>query len=190
MPAPTRAFPGHNPDIFAEFFPDRSEADQLRLSEEKEALFREQAPALLVPLPGLLDFAQLLTARGVAVCAVTNAPRENAELMIRCCGLDAFFGHGERLVIGSECERAKPHPEPYLEGLRRLGVSAADAIAFEDSPSGLRAAVAAGIATVGLTTSQTPEALLAVGAAGIIADYRDAALWAAFGEAAPPVKGV
>jgi beta-phosphoglucomutase-like phosphatase (HAD superfamily) len=121
----------------------------------------------------------------VAVAAVTNAPRDNAELMIRCCGLDELFGHGARLVIGDECSSAKPHPEPYLEGLRRLGVPASSAVAFEDSPSGMASAVAAGLPTFGLLTSQTPETLLGVGAAAVIADYRDELLWKAFGVVRP-----
>jgi beta-phosphoglucomutase-like phosphatase (HAD superfamily) len=103
--------------------------------------------------------------------------------MLRSVGLSAFFG--ERLVIGAECARAKPHPEPYLEGLRRLGVAAAGGIAFEDSPSGLAAAVAAGLATFGVDTTQGADTLTAAGAVGIVRDFRDPALWAALGEAPP-----
>lgn len=102
--------------------------------------------------------------------------------MLSSLGLTSFF---EALVIGAECERAKPHPEPYLRGLAALGVSAADAIAFEDSPSGMAAAVAAGLPTFGLLTSQTREALDAAGAVACCADFRDAAIWATLGEAPP-----
>ena len=104
--------------------------------------------------------------------------------MLRSVGLADFFG--DALVIGAECSRAKPHPEPYLEGLRRIGVSPGDALAFEDSPSGLASAVAAGLATFGVTTTQAPETLLRGGAVGVVCDFRDAALWRALGEAPPP----
>jgi beta-phosphoglucomutase-like phosphatase (HAD superfamily) len=103
--------------------------------------------------------------------------------MLAAVGLDAFFG--ERLVIGAECARAKPHPEPYLEGLRRLGVAAEQSLAFEDSPSGMAAAVAAGLATFGVQTTQAEDILLASGAAAVVRDFRDARLWAAMGEAPP-----
>jgi beta-phosphoglucomutase-like phosphatase (HAD superfamily) len=102
--------------------------------------------------------------------------------MLSALGLDTFF---ETLVIGAECSRAKPHPEPYLEGMRRLGVDAAHCVAFEDSPSGMTSAVAAGLPTFGVLTSQSCEALRAAGAVACIADFRDAALWAALGEAPP-----
>lgn len=82
---------------------------------------------------------------GVRKVAVTNAPRLNADLMLRALDLEGYFEH---LVIGTECARAKPFPDPYLEGMRLVG--AADpsrCVAFEDSPTGLGAAVAAGIPT-------------------------------------------
>ena len=87
--------------------------------------------------------------------AVTNAPRPNAELMLTSLGLDGYFEH---VVIGTECIRAKPHPDPYLEGMRLVGAcDASRCVAFEDSPAGATAAVAAGIPTVGVTTSQPVE---------------------------------
>jgi beta-phosphoglucomutase-like phosphatase (HAD superfamily) len=105
--------------------------------------------------------------------------------MLRALGLTEFFGNGERLVIGAECSDAKPHPEPYLEGLRRVGASASQAIAFEDSPSGMAAAVAAGLPTFGLATTQSAEALLAAGAVAVIHDFTDDALWRLLGETCP-----
>ena len=60
--------------------------------------------------------------------AVTNAPRVNAEFMISKLGLDNFF---EFLVVGSECERAKPFPEPYLKGLELLKASPENTFVFE-----------------------------------------------------------
>lgn len=45
------------------------------------------------------------------------------------------------LVPSSECERGKPDPAPYVEGLRRLGLAAENVIALEDSPAGIKSAV-------------------------------------------------
>ena len=103
--------------------------------------------------------------------------------MLASLGLTSFF---EALIIGAECERAKPHPEPYLQGLAALGMRSADgAIAFEDSPSGLAAAVAAGLPTFGLLTSQSREALDAAGAVACVDDFHSPAVWATLGEAPP-----
>ncbi|HET6967084.1 MAG TPA: HAD family hydrolase, partial [Ornithinibacter sp.] len=42
----------------------------------------------------------------------------------------------------------KPHPEPYRAAARQLGVSPQDCVAIEDSPTGVRSAVAAGVPTL------------------------------------------
>jgi len=177
----------HNPDLFARFFPSKTLQEQSDLADEKEALFRELAASVLVPLSGLPELAHAMAQKGIARCAVTNAPRLNAEMMVAAVGLTAFFGGDARLVIGAECTRAKPHPEPYLEGLRRTGVAAQHAMAFEDSPSGVRAAVAAGIATVGLLTTQSEEVLREAGACCVAQDFRDASIWEAMGLEKPAV---
>ena len=172
----TRISGGHNPDIFLDLFPELPESARDAMIEEKEARFRAMAAEQLEPLKGLPRLCDLLRSRGIRRAAVTNAPRANAELMIRAVGLDGFF---EELIIGAECVRAKPDPEPYLEGLRRLGCAAEDAIAFEDSPSGMRAAAAAGLACFGVLTTQTRERLMEAGAVACIKDFDDEALWAA-----------
>ena len=40
------------------------------------------------------------------------------------------------MVLGEECERAKPHPDPYLVGAKNIGVALDEVFAVEDSPSG------------------------------------------------------
>ena len=52
------------------------------------------------------------------------------------------------MITGDEVEHGKPHPEPYLAAARALGVEVADCVAIEDSPTGVRSAVAAGVPTL------------------------------------------
>jgi beta-phosphoglucomutase-like phosphatase (HAD superfamily) len=59
-----------------------------------------------------------------------------------------------------------------------LGIQAQDAIALEDSPSGIRAAVAAGIRTIGIASTHDPKVLLEVGAFMAIPDFTNLQLWA------------
>ena len=77
------------------------------------------------------------------------------------------------VVIGSELERAKPDPLPYLRGLELTGAAASRSVAFEDSPPGVHSAVAAGLAVVGLTTSLDEASLIAAGALFAVADFTD-----------------
>lgn len=71
----------------------------------------------------------------------------------------------ERVICGKDYLKGKPDPEPYLMGLQRAGVSAAEAVVVENAPLGVRAAKAAGIFTIAVNTGILDEAdLLAEGA--------------------------
>lgn len=159
-----------NEDFFAEFLPDE---DGKALSHAKEAEFRRRLPRPYPALPG----AQALVARAVSEdwprAVVTNAMRPNAEAMLAAIGLSEAF---DVLVIGEECARAKPHPAPYLDAMRLLGVAPQDAIAFEDSPSGMRAAAASGAYPVGIRSSLTDDQLRSHGARTTLRDFTDPAL--------------
>ena len=163
-----------NGELFAELFADASPQQCLALAERKEALFRSLAPSL-APMPGLLRLLEHGQACGLGMCVVTNAPRLNAEHMLQAMGLEARFEH---VLVAEELERAKPDPLPYLTGLQRLGAEAGQALAFEDSLPGVKAASGAGIFTVGVATTQTAERLMDAGAGLVIEDFDDARLWA------------
>ena len=79
------------------------------------------------------------------------------------------------MVIGCECARAKPHPDPYLEGLSRLGLKAEDCVAFEDSVNGATSAVSAGLYTIGVGEG-AGEKLRGVGVEMAVANFLDSRL--------------
>ncbi|KAG2438042.1 hypothetical protein HXX76_005655 [Chlamydomonas incerta] len=159
----------HNPEIAADLFPDWPEERRTQFYMDKEARYRRLAAQGLEALPGLREFLDWIAARGLRRAAVTNAPRANAEMMLAALGLDSYFEH---LVLGEECARAKPHPDPYLTAMELLGLTPEESLVFEDSPSGVRAGVAAGSPVIALTTGQHPEVLAAAGAVWIIRDFR------------------
>jgi HAD superfamily hydrolase (TIGR01509 family) len=160
-----------NTDYFAEMIPDYP--DPQTLSVEKEAEFRRRLPRPYPAMPGVAAMLDRAQDEGWALGVVTNAPPENADAMLSAIGLRHHF---EVVISGEACPRGKPFPDPYLAALDALGVTACDALAFEDSPSGLAAAVAAGIATVGVTSTLPAADLLALGARATISDFTDPAL--------------
>ena len=105
---------------------------------------------------------------------VTNAPVENAQHMLEALGLSERFA--VKITI-DDVARGKPDPLPYLTALERLGITADEALVFEDSPSGMRAAKAAGLFGFGILTGLTAEEMEAVGADRSIADFHDPVLW-------------
>lgn len=161
-----------NVAIFGDLFPGQPREALERHGDEKEALFRRLA-GKLEPIPGLDMLLARAHAHRLAAAVVTNGPRANLEHMLAVLGLTGRF---DIAIAREDVVRGKPDPLPYLTALTRLGIAAAEALAFEDSPAGIRAAKAAGLFTFGLTTGQPPAVLAAAGADRIIADFRDAGL--------------
>ena len=138
-----------------------------RLIAAKEARFRARAQGLR-PTPGLPEFLERIREKGLLWGVVTNAPKENARHVLEALGLRPPL-----LVLAEEVGRGKPDPLPYQLALRRLGVAPEEALAFEDSPSGVRSAVGAGIPTYGLLTGHEAEALIREGASGVIRNFTE-----------------
>ncbi|XP_010052743.1 haloacid dehalogenase-like hydrolase domain-containing protein Sgpp [Eucalyptus grandis] len=169
----------HNEELCHVLFPDWEIQKASKFMEDKEEMFQRLASEKLEPVKGLPKLLKWIEGQGMRRAAVTNAPRPNAELILSLLGLNDFF---ETLVIGSECERAKPFPHPYLKALEVLGVSEKHAFVFEDSVSGTKAGVAAGMPVVALGTRNPEKLLTEAGAAFVIMDFLDPKLWKALDE--------
>lgn len=91
---------------------------------------------------------------GIRVAVVTAGHWPAVHRAIR-----DLLGDGavEVLVTGDEVSAPKPDPEIFQHALWQLGIRAVDAMAVADSATGLRAAVAAGLTTVVVTTEHNTE---------------------------------
>jgi len=162
-----------NDAIFASLLPHLTAEEHEEFAERKEETFREMASDLK-PLDGLGQLLDWADSNSVRLALVTNAPVENAQHMLEALGLAERFA--VRITI-DDVARGKPDPLPYRTALERLGITADEALVFEDSPSGMRAAKAAGIFGFGILTGLTAEEMEAVGADRSIADFHDPILW-------------
>ncbi len=162
------------PEIVRDLLPNLTDEEGASIGDAKEASFRERAVEL-EPLPGLVDFVEEGKSQGFKIALVTNAPKENVGAILPALKLQDFF---ETVVLADEVGAVKPDPAPYQAALKRTGVSAEEALAFEDSLSGLASSVAAGIPTVGIASTQDPERLRRAGAFMVAKDFTDPELWA------------
>jgi len=94
--------------------------------------------------PGVVELVRELKGR-VRLAVVSGTWRENIEAVLGAVGLASAF---ETIVGKEDVKVVKPDPEAYLLAVRQLGIPPRDAVAFEDSPSGLAAARAAGIPVI------------------------------------------
>ena len=148
----------HNSYILSYFFKREVIADELiQLQFEKEALFRELYASIAQPISGLLPFLNDLKQNGIKTGIATSAPVENLEMMI---GQIPVLGEVmESLLSERDVIQHKPHPEVYLKSAQRLGIAPAQCVVFEDSVSGVKAGLAAGMKVVGVTTSHAAHDL-------------------------------
>jgi HAD superfamily hydrolase (TIGR01509 family) len=163
-----------NDMIFDGLFPGMPVAEYAALAAEKEQLFREQLSSKVAPTAGIEALLEHIARIGGRSAVVTNAPRQNAVVMLEALDLTGRF---DALVIGDELARGKPDPLPYLTALQLLGSRAEEAVAFEDSSSGVKAASAAGVFTFGMLGGLDEERLRAAGAGGVIRDFGERGLW-------------
>lgn len=156
-----------NVEIVRDLLPDLSEEEGRDVFEAKEAAFRERA-AELEPLPGLLDFLENGRTLGLGIVLVTNAPKENTKAVLLALELEDYF---DALVLSDEVGAVKPDPAPYRAALEKLGIAPDEALAFEDSTSGIASAVGVGIPTVGVASTQKPAKLIDAGAFTTAPDF-------------------
>jgi HAD superfamily hydrolase (TIGR01509 family) len=150
-----------NASISERFLADQPPERQTIIMGEKEQAFRKLVAGRIQPLPGLMTLLALADRADISMVAVTNAPRLNAEMLLSGLGIADRF---KVLVIGDELPHGKPHPMPYLEGLRAVGAAPEASVAFEDSRSGVQSASSAGIATIGIRTSLSHADMVGAGA--------------------------
>jgi len=91
--------------------------------------------------PGGEELIDATRAAGLRTALVTNSPRSLVDVALGLLGEHRF----EVTICGDEVVRGKPDPYPYLRAIELLGLSPQSCLAVEDSPSGVQAAVDAGI---------------------------------------------
>lgn len=96
--------------------------------------------------PGVRGLLADLKDAGVKTALVTMSMRRMATHIADLIEIDAF----DVVVAGDDVTRPKPYPDPYLQACAMLEVTPADTVAIEDSPNGLRSAVAAGSVVLGV----------------------------------------
>jgi HAD superfamily hydrolase (TIGR01509 family) len=103
--------------------------------------------------PGIIDYIAAARSNGLKRAIVSSSSRRWVDMHI--ARFEETLSWDAICTADGDPARAKPTPTLYLEALRLLEVEAPEAVAFEDSPHGVRAAKAAGIFTVAVPNEVT-----------------------------------
>lgn len=99
-------------------------------------------PEHVVPRPGARELLQHLYDRGIPAAIASSSPMPIIDATVAAQGWGFYF---QTHVSGDDVAHGKPAPDIYLEAARRLGVEPIHCLTLEDSPTGARSAVAAGM---------------------------------------------
>jgi beta-phosphoglucomutase len=126
------------------------------IMDEKAKKYLELAADQLVPYPGVIEFILDLAERKIPLALVTGSLRQEAEITLSAFNITKFF---KAVITAEDILHSKPNPEGYLKGAKTLGVRPADCIVIEDAPSGVKAASAAGMRCLAVTTTHKEKEL-------------------------------
>lgn len=159
-----RIFGKHNTDIINQLWGITDPERVAEMAEAKETAFRAGARTLK-PLPGVVELVRELQARGWKQGIGSSAPMKNIDVLLEALELRDSF---QSIASGDDVTAGKPDPQVFLLAFERLGVRPESGVVVEDAPAGIEGGVRAGAATLGVTTTQQRETLLAAGADRVV----------------------
>jgi HAD superfamily hydrolase (TIGR01509 family) len=126
--------------------------------ERTEAFERE-----LEPVHGARRAIERVTLAGMAKCVASQGKLEKTRLSLDLTGLRDLFEE-RALFSAHSVARGKPHPDLFLYAAQTMGAQPTECVVVEDTPSGVTAAVSAGMRAIGYAADSDEAALRLAGA--------------------------
>jgi HAD superfamily hydrolase (TIGR01509 family) len=142
-----------------------TEAEAQEMYDEKSRIFHSMPEAPI--MPGILSLMEQIDAAGISIGVVTGSGQR--PLIARILRDFGRFVSPEHITTAYDVPRGKPHPDPYLIGMKKAGgLSSSEAIVVENAPLGVRAGIAAGCYTIAVNTGPLPDQVLLDAGASIL----------------------
>jgi beta-phosphoglucomutase len=130
-------------------FPNEDEAGLKKLLNEKEEYYRKIYAPFLAPINGLENFLTELKNAGIKMAMASSATMDDINFILDKIPIRQDFAV---IIDGSRVSKGKPNPQIFLKAAEDLKARPEDCVVFEDSLAGIKAANAAGMKVVGITT--------------------------------------
>lgn len=142
---------------FESYFKFLNEAvDMPMIIDEKARKYLELAGDQLAPYPGITQTIRQLATR-IPLALVTGSLKAEAEVALKTFEITDCF---KVIIAAEDVSQSKPNPEGYNKAAEQLGVPNEKCVVIEDSPSGIKAAVAAGVDCIAVTNTHSADELL------------------------------
>jgi HAD superfamily hydrolase (TIGR01509 family) len=134
-----------------------------RFERERGAVFHRE----LGPVAGAVETVQRVTAAGIGVCVASQGKLSKTRLSLALTGLTHFFPETAHFSAYSVAH-GKPAPDLFLHAAASMEAQPAGCVVVEDTPSGVTAAVSAGMRSMGYAADSDEWALRDAGATEIL----------------------
>jgi HAD superfamily hydrolase (TIGR01509 family) len=114
-------------------------------------------------VPGAAQALGRVKAAGLLTCVASQGKLEKTRLSLELTGLRHLFAE-RSLFSAHSVARGKPHPDLFLHAAQTMGAQPEDCVVVEDTPSGVTAAVTAGMRAIGYAADSDETALRRAGA--------------------------
>ena len=121
------------------------EVDPRESAEVYRNFQKENADELVKIFPGIKELLEILKTDGFRMGVVTSRTRESAQRYMDMFGIGDYF---EEMVSCDDTDIHKPNPEPILLCLKKMGITAEEALMVGDSPFDIKCANNAGVKSV------------------------------------------
>jgi len=116
---------------------------QTRFEEECFSTFTDE----LQPVDGIIDLIRRIHRAGITSCVASQGSQAKMAVTLKAAGLiDMVGGH---IFSAAEIGRPKPAPDIFLHAAMRMSTPASQCLVIEDSVTGVKAALAAGMKIIG-----------------------------------------
>jgi beta-phosphoglucomutase len=127
----------------------------IKISDEKEDLFRRVIRGKVEPLPGVVKTLDYLRSRGIRQAIASSAPPENIDALVDELHLRSRF---DAILSGYQMD-GKPAPDVFLAAARAIDVPPYDCLVIEDAVTGVEGAKRASMACLAVTNTHSADDL-------------------------------
>lgn len=140
--------------------------------DEKKMIYKQKTELFALynnneTIPNAYDVLKIVKEEGLQPVLVTGSGQKTLLNNLESDFPEMF--RSDMMVTAYDVTKGKPHPEPYLTGLKKGGdLKSNQAIVIENAPMGVESAVAAGIFTIAINTGPLPTKVLSDAGANIV----------------------
>jgi beta-phosphoglucomutase len=149
-----------------DFGRDATEEEKQEIYRNKSHYFESHGKSPIMPFAN--DLLHKVKNQGLQIFLVTGSGQATLLDGLQVHFPDIF--RKERMVTAFDVTQGKPHPEPYLQALKKSGFTRAEVAVVENAPLGVESAKAAGLFVIAVNTGPLDEKVLWESGADIVLD--------------------